>query len=219
METQGFTGFTPGALSFLQTLHENNDRAWFNANRKAYEADVKAPATLLAERLAQEVEALTGHPHNAKLFRIHRDTRFSKDKTPYNTHIRIALTPQGLGPLPGWFFGVGLAKLSLGTGLFAFSKEELAAFRARVASDGARVEEVLNAQIEKGARLDPPELKRVPHGLPKDHPQADLFRHKSLTAWRDYGNPMILSDPDLVSMCLRDFKSLSPVWQFCRSLT
>ncbi|WP_161862880.1 TIGR02453 family protein [Algicella marina] len=219
MTGDAFKGFSPEALEFLQSLHANNTREWFATNRKIYESEIKHPAAAFAATLAEEVENLTGHGHNPKVFRVHRDVRFSTDKTPYNAHVRIALVPQGLGPaLPMWFFGLGTAKISLGTGIFTFEKESLEEWRWQVVERGEEIKAMLDAQMESGARIEPPALKRIPRNLPADHPQASLFLHKGLSVWRDYGNPEIATDPGIVEICRRDFARLLPVWQFCRTL-
>src|SRR5919198_3602122 len=85
--------FTPALFSFLRDLRENNDREWFNANKQRYEDDVKEPALEFVSDFAPLLEEISPHlvadprPVGGSLFRIYRDTRFSKDKTPYKTHL------------------------------------------------------------------------------------------------------------------------------------
>ena len=88
--TDQISGLGQNALDFLDALKANNNRDWFAENKARFEDDVKVPALALADQITAGLAALTGERQKAKLFRIHRDLRFSKDKTPYNTHIHIA---------------------------------------------------------------------------------------------------------------------------------
>src|SRR5262245_19253422 len=83
-----FLGF-PETQAFLRDLAANNDRNWFQANKARYERAYKAPAEAFTAEIRPRIEALAGQPTGAKIFRIHRDVRFAKDKSPYNTHLHI----------------------------------------------------------------------------------------------------------------------------------
>ncbi len=181
----GFLG--PEAASFLQALAANNNSDWFTANKPRYEAALKRPAVAFAAAMAAELERRTGLPHEARIYRIQRDIRFAKDKTPYNAHLHIAFTPATDHPAPpAWMFGLEPDRLVLGVGIFAFPGALLEGWRARVAGpDGATLADILSRLEVAGARLDEPELKRVPKPFPSDHPQGSLLRRKGLCAWRD----------------------------------
>jgi len=83
-----FLGF-PDTMAFLADLKAHNDRTWFAANKARYERVYKQPAEAFTAELRPRIQALAGQPMGAKLFRIHRDVRFSKDKSPYNTHLHL----------------------------------------------------------------------------------------------------------------------------------
>lgn len=219
MTKSDFSGFTMETIDFLKELQANNNREWFAENKKVYESVYKAPALAFADILSAELQSLTGDIHTPKLFRIHRDVRFSKDKTPYNTHLHISFTPEhGAETPPCWFFGLDTTSLSLGVGIFGFSPEELDAFRKRVASkDGERVAKILKKMAVAGARIGDPALKRVPSGYPKDHPNEALLRHKGLTAWRDVGDETEALNDKLVSKCQAEFKRLKPLYELLRA--
>ncbi len=89
MNEATFSSFPTGTVLFLKGLRANNRRDWFNENKAAYEQDLEAPARAFCEVMRERLEALTGLSHDAKVYRIHRDLRFSKDKTPYNAHLHI----------------------------------------------------------------------------------------------------------------------------------
>ncbi|OJY65199.1 MAG: hypothetical protein BGP16_12330 [Sphingobium sp. 66-54] len=173
---------------FLGRLRANNDRQWFEAHRDEYEAHVKRPGEAFASALAGQLEAATGEPHEYRIFRIHRDVRFSKDKTPYNAHLHTTFSPDGGckegGPV--WMFGLDPDGLTLGAGIFAFSTPRLDSWRALVAApEGAWVAELIHRLRAEQVRVGEPGLKRVPAPHPADHPRADLLRRKGLTAWID----------------------------------
>ncbi len=175
-------------IGFLADLRANNDRQWFAAHKAAYEAGLKRPAESFAQALAGELEAATGERHEYRIFRIHRDVRFSNDKTPYNAHLHISLSPEGgcRDGGPAWMFGLDPDGLTLGAGIFAFAPPRLDGWRALVTGPrGARVAALLDRLRTEQVRVSDPELKRVPAPYPADHPQAALLRHKGLTAWID----------------------------------
>ena len=123
-----FPGYTPAALKFLKSLKTHNNRDWFQENKKTYEAEIKDPTKIFAAEMADALEKLTGDAQKSKVFRINRDIRFSKDKTPYNTHVHISWMPQTpAGVAPAFMFGLGTDYLTLGCGVFEFDKDALIA--------------------------------------------------------------------------------------------
>ena len=215
-----FDGFSKDALKFLKDLKANNNRAWFNDHKNTYERDVKAPAKHFCEEMALSLEKLTGAAHGSKVFRINRDIRFSKDKTPYNAHLHISFIPQGKGAHPPhWFFGLDPTSLTIGVGNFAFEKQQLVDYRERVAgSDGAALAKLL-AKLEKGGvRLGKVDLKRVPSPYGQDHPQAELLKRKGLSAWIDYEDTTPALDKAIIKTLTADFKKLKPVFDWLSEL-
>lgn len=209
-----FGGFSPAALNFLDELNANNNRDWFAANKSTYENEIKKPAAACALALEDALTNLIGVKHIAKIYRVNRDIRFSKDKTPYNAHVHISFAPEGSpASLPMWFFGLGTEKLSLGCGVFAFEKADLVAFRDRVAgTEGAGIEKMIDTLKADGVRISDPDLKQVPRGYPKDHARADLLRHKGLAAWLDFEDRDWILGSDMASGCARQFERLLPMF-------
>lgn len=216
MSDGSFNGFSAQALAFLEDLEAHNDRVWFAEHKDIHEAEVKQPASVFAELIATHLETRTGIPHNAKVFRIHRDVRFSKDKRPYNAHLHIAFKPHSpLEMPPMWFFGLDPRKVSLGCGVFAFGKQELVDFRDRVAgAEGADLVRSLDRLRAQGARLGEPALKRVPPGYDKQHARADLLRHKGLAVWFDFEDRAWVTATDVVPRTLAEFDRLRPVFDW-----
>lgn len=204
-----FLGF-PDTQGFLADLAANNDRTWFNANKARYEAAYKGPAEAFADEVRPHLAELTGQPVGAKIWRIHRDVRFSKDKSPYNTHLHVGFRPQGEPRRRGGFYlGLEPAKLSLGVGAFDFGPVDLERYRKAVASE-AYGEELAEILAGTEARLREPELKRTPAPYAANHPRAELLRRKGLNVWQDL-DPALAASPDLVEAVVAAFRALDPI--------
>lgn len=207
-----FAGFPQDAFGFLAGLKANNNREWFAKNKQRYETGLQLPAEAFATALCSELEELTGAAHRSKIFRIHRDVRFSKDKTPYNAHLHIGFMPEREASAVGWYFGMYPKTATLGAGVFALEKEGLSRFRQRLDSeDGDALRAICETLSRAGFRLSEPELKRTPPPFPADHQNAEHLRRKSLAAWRDFDNPDWLAGPNAVSACIETFRTLKPL--------
>ena len=233
VDVRAFTGFRPDAIDFLAELAQNNDRAWFQPRKADYEALLKEPMEALVAALAAAFEA-RGLPLQAdpkrSIFRIYRDTRFAKDKSPYKTHLGASFPWIGDGDpnadvshtehANGAYFHLQPGNNYMGGGMWRASKERLDAFRRSIVDDDRRVRAALE---EPGflAEFGPVEshetLKRVPPGYPPDHPMADLFRYKDIV----FGRRM--SDDEVYSTALPDilaeaYANATPVFRFLSSL-
>ncbi|MEL6232883.1 MAG: DUF2461 domain-containing protein [Pseudomonadota bacterium] len=167
-----FAGFDPGACAWFAELEANNTKAWFEANRDRHKTGIAAPMQALME-IAQ-----ASHGGEIKLFRAHRDVRFSKDKSPYNTHQRAAL--HSIGPM-ALYASLGADGFHAGGGVYGFRPDRLALFRDVVGfEDGAEFARLVAAAQSAGCVLMGETLKKTPRGFAPDHPRAELLRHKSL---------------------------------------
>lgn len=195
------------ARQFLSLLKENNNRDWFQDHKTDYEQAVKNPGHTIGLDMSQKLRKLTGKDVTHKLFRINRDIRFSKDKTPYNTHLHISWS-NGTGP--GFYFGISPEYVTAGCGVMGLQKIDLDTYRALVDRSGDTLATAVKSLVETGYRIDEPELKRVPAPYDKAHSHAELLRRKSLTLWNDLDpNSTELSD---VFQC---FELLHPIYKFC----
>jgi uncharacterized protein (TIGR02453 family) len=149
--------FGPATLAFLADLRDHNEKAWFDANRERYERDYLAPG----RAFQAGVEAGTGLV--GKMMRIFRDTRFSKDKSPYKPHLDTWYTsaPDGWGP--GLFCRLEAGTFLVGVGCHDFDGPTVARFRTGVVADGARLRAAVGEATVRGATL-----KRMPKGFPED---------------------------------------------------
>ena len=212
--------FTTGTLEFLGNLKQNNNRDWFQQNKGAYESSVKNPAKAFAILMEGELERLSGAAQKAKIFRINRDVRFSKDKTPYNTHIHMSWTDRDGGQGgPAFMFGLSPEYCTLGCGVFEFSKPMLDTFRNRVAGESGEALAGIVGELENsGIRISEAALKRVPSGFPADHPQARFLRHKGIAAWCDLEGPQDALVADLDKKVVAALTPLLPLWHFLNDL-
>lgn len=181
--TDSFAALIPDARCFLNDLSQTNTRAWFTTHKARYDGTLKRPAILLLDHLSAQLARKTALPIRTKLFRPHRDVRFSKDKTPYTTHLHM-LWQVGSA---GLFFGIAPEYVRLGGGVMAMDKDQLTRWRDAMADDrrGAGFWQLCAPLADQGFSVDHPELKRVPAPFPKDHPRENLLRRKSMTFWRD----------------------------------
>ena len=208
--------FEPSFITFFQELEKNNNRDWFQSQKKRYELVYKKPAAAFSDMMVDQLQSLTGVAHRSKTYRINRDVRFSKDKTPYNCHLHISFTPEGRDEAsPSWFFGLGLEKLSLGVGVFGFSKDKLETYRRRVdGAPGEDLEELAKALQKKGVRFGDPDLKRVPKPYDSEHPRADWLKHKGLSCWLDFDGGGRAFENDTPSKVSAEFKKLAPLYDW-----
>jgi uncharacterized protein (TIGR02453 family) len=162
------------ALEFLRELEDNNDSAWFRANRARYDEFLLRPARELTDKLSQ-----LGEP---RFFRPYNNLRF-RPGPPLKEHLGVAIVPGGLG---AFYFELSLDGLLVGGGLHHPAPDQLERFRAAVA-DGRRArgfEQAVSSAEAAGLALIEPELKRAPRGYPNDHPRAARLRLKRLTVYR-----------------------------------
>ena len=215
-----FEGFSKEAIGFLADLKANNNREWFTEHKKIYEKEIKSPTRHFCDDMAASLRKLTGTPHESKVFRIHRDVRFSKDKTPYNAHLHISFIPQtDAASPPHWFFGLDPASLTVGVGNFIFEKGQLEVYRKRVdGKDGAALSKTLTKLEKNGVRLGKTDLKRVPPPFDKDHPQGDLLKRKGLSAWIDFEDASAALDKSVIKTCTANFKKIKPVYDWLMDL-
>lgn len=209
-----FGGFPEAGIAFLRDLAANNDRAWFAKHRDLYKRALEGPGKNFCAAMEAALTRRFNRPFKGKIFRLHRDLRFSHDKTPYNTHLRMAFFPQtDASPGFGFYFSLEVERVILGGGVMGFPKAALEAYRQSVAEDesGAQLERLLAALVAAGFRLDAPELKRLPSGIAKDHPREALLRRKSLTLWRDLSGHRFITDSKTIEFCADVFAELQPL--------
>ncbi|MBI3747650.1 MAG: DUF2461 domain-containing protein [Chloroflexi bacterium] len=185
-----FAGFRSEAIQFLADLAANNERTWFQPRRADYERLLKEPLEALCSALAVEFE-VRGIPLRAdparSPFRIYRDVRFSKDKSPYKTNVGASFPWAGDGDgSVGGYFHLAPGEVFVGGGMWHPEPARLKAFRRLVDTDPARVHSVTEdpAFIDAFGHVSGDTLRRVPQGYAADHPDAALLKLKGVVFMR-----------------------------------
>lgn len=180
--------FPKEGVTFLKNLAANNTRDWFQAQKSTYEQTVREPTKEFAAAIAHGLEGMLGVPLEYKVFRINRDLRFSKDKTPYNTHIRIAFWQNSTAkPMttPSFYLSIEADHWVLGAGCLQMPAKMLSSFRATLKKEtkAAKFNDLLQNLLGAGKTLSDPELKRLLHGIDPTHPEESHMRRKGLVCW------------------------------------
>ena len=229
-ESMAFSGFSPMTVRFFKDLARHNSKEWFEQHRDEYETTVLSPAkafvTAMGERLRREVPNIRAEPRvNGSIFRIFRDVRFSKDKSPYKTNLGIYFWQgnRSRWECSGFYFHLEPPILLLGAGVYKFSPHLLDRFR-RAAADpetGDELVEIISAIADlKGYTIGGKAYKRIPPGL--DAPSAEaaaLLLHGGLWAGVEVPIPDVFYSPQLIDYCSKRFLPLLPLHRWLMSLT
>ena len=199
-----FTGFPIAALDFYDDLEADNSKTFWVAHKHIYDNDVRAPIIELMAELEPEFGP-------AKVFRPHRDVRFAKDKTPYKTN-QGAVVGDGTGG-GALYLHISAAGLFVAGGYWHLESDQIARYRLAVADDvaGAELERRLSLVRKAKLNIGGDLMTRVPSGFEKDHPRAELLRHRSLTASRDLGFPDWLSTKRAKTEVVKAWRAMEPL--------
>lgn len=220
-----FDGMPPEGLAFLEALAQNNNREWFNERKSIFQKQVQQPAVRLIEALGSRLQMLapairydTRLNGSGSLFRIYRDVRFSKDKTPYNTHLAIAFW-EGAGKKtahPGFYMQINAQGAKMGSGQYRFPKNVLNAYRDTIVEDeeGEKLETIMAQLAAEGYELGDVTRKRVPRGYDASHPLAKWLLHDGIYAFSELITPEVVCSPDFVDVCFEHAISLLPLEQW-----
>ena len=209
------TELAKNAKSFFSRLSVNNNKIWFDEHREEYDKKILDNAKEFCVELGTELKKISPHvivdPRvNKSLFRINRDVRFSKDKTPYKTHLAVFFW-EGAAPkmeCPGFYLHIDSETVLTGTGLYQFPKNILNRFR-KIAGDKTQNESlsrIINRIEKKGFIIGGEHYKRIPKGTDPEIPSPNLLLHNGLYASKSYPNNNRL--PDLKELCISSFKEM-----------
>jgi len=217
--------FTRGTMRFLRGLARNNRKAWFEAHRADYEELVKAPMRELIEemdvRFPRFAPELVGDPRRS-MFRIYRDVRFSKDKSPYKTHAACwfyhrdgshAVGSEATGGGAGFYFQIAPGKSFMGGGMWMPPRNALTRLRESIAENPDRFEKVVTERrvVRRfGGLSDEAVLRRVPRGYAADHPAARWLRFQSFIIGRWLSDGQAIS-ARLPAQLEADFRLIVPL--------
>jgi uncharacterized protein (TIGR02453 family) len=220
MKRPVFSGFPVEGLQFLRSLTRNNNREWFQEHKGIYEANLKEPMmnliASLAEDFAEFAPEMMASP-KASAYRIHRDTRFSKDKSPYKTHVAAVFPRSGLGKHEGagLYLHLSPAEVFVGGGLYMPQPEDLNVVRQRILEDDKAFRKIVQAGSFKRlfGELHGEQLSRVPRGFPPDHPAAEYLRYKQFLAARTFP-PTLATSRSFYSDVVKTFRAMMPFIRF-----
>lgn len=217
-----FDGFQPEALQFLADLAANNDRNWFKPRKDEFDRLLKEPLQALCVALAERFEALRlpldADPVRSP-FRIYRDVRFSKDKSPYKTGLGADFPWQdsrGDSERPrgavGGYFHLEPGNIFVGGGMWHPERERLAAFRDKVDRDPNAVLKAIEDERFRSVfgSVTGDSLTRNPKGFPADHAYGYLLRLKDVTFMRRLSDREV-SSAKLPARIARDLDAARPV--------
>jgi uncharacterized protein (TIGR02453 family) len=199
-----FKGWSAAALEFYVGLEADNSKAYWTAHKQVYDDCVKAPFLALSEVVTREF----GPMH---LFRPHRDTRFSKDKSPYKTAAAAVTESQGGA---SYYVQISALGLYVGSGYYHLAPDQLERYRAAVGDNrkGPQLATAVAGLRKKKYSVDAREsLKRVPRGFDADHPRAELLKHKGMHVGREFGAPKWLQSAGAAERIMAVWRDAAPV--------
>jgi uncharacterized protein (TIGR02453 family) len=211
--------FGPELFAFLEDLREHNDRDWFAANKERYEAHVLEPALAFIEdfgfRLAEISPHFRADPRRSggSLFRIYRDTRFAKDKSPYKTNTGMYFRHARGKDVhaPGYYLHLAPGEVFGGGGIWHPETKALTAIRQAIVDDPGRWSRA--KRLGDGLELRGDALKRVPTGFDKEHPHAGDLKRKDYFAWVRFGEDEATA-PGFLDRYTRVCESAAPLMRF-----
>jgi uncharacterized protein (TIGR02453 family) len=182
----GKRSFSPALFTFLRELSDNNTREWFADNKRRYQEDVQEPAVAFIADFAPLLRRISpnfradARPIGGSLFRIHRDIRFSKDKTPYKTHVGIHFRHRSAGDAhaPGFYLHLEPRGVFAAAGMWRPDPPSQRAIRDNLVGDARGWKRATGPPFGDTYALIGDSLKRPPPGFDKDHPLIEDLKRK-----------------------------------------
>lgn len=214
--------FTKQTFAFLEALEQNNNREWFEAHAQEYEDFVRGPALDFISDMSDEMPSISRHflaqpkKVGGSLMRVYRDTRFSKDKTPYKTNIGIQFRHE-VGKdvhAPGYYLHIAPDECFIGVGMWHPEPDALFKVRQAIAE---KPEAWIAARDDKAFRkhftLEGDSLANAPRGFAKDHPLVDDLKRKDFIGMASLSKTAA-SSPKLRTQVVEQFRAAAPYMRF-----
>jgi uncharacterized protein (TIGR02453 family) len=203
--------FPPEAITFLKNLAKNNTRDWFQPRKETFDTKLKEPMLAFVESINAELlkfapEHIT-EPKKA-VYRIYRDTRFSKDKTPYKTHLGAIFPRRGLhrDAGAGFYFHVSPKEVGIAIGVYSPDREQLLKIRHFIADN----HQLFRASNKLMGSIQGSTLQRAPKGFHPEHPAIDLIKMKQWYWWVEL-DPALATSPKLKAEIAKRFRAMAPM--------
>ena len=200
---------TKDVFQFLEKLKKNNSREWFTEHKTAFkelEKGVKSfySALLYKMKAHDDIEKL-------KMFRIYRDVRFSKDKTPYKTHFAGSFSRSGQRLRGGYYIRLKPNETFIAAGFWEPNKEDLLRIRKEFETDASEIRAIMNKNSFKKVwgEMQGDELKTAPSGFNKEHPNIDLIKRKQFIFVKNFSDEEVMS-PDFMTNVDLAFQAIRP---------
>ncbi|MEQ8220371.1 MAG: DUF2461 domain-containing protein [Arenibacter sp.] len=200
---------TKDVFQFLEKLKKNNSREWFTEHKtefKELETGVKSfySALLYKMKAHDDIEKL-------KMFRIYRDVRFSKDKTPYKTHFAGSFSRSGQRLRGGYYIRLKPNETFIAAGFWEPNKEDLLRIRKEFETDASEIRAIMNKNSFKKVwgEMQGDELKTAPSGFNKEHPNIDLIKRKQFIFVKNFSDEEVMS-PDFMTNVDLAFQAIRP---------
>ena len=207
------TGISKTTLDFLKELKNNNNREWFNDHK----AEFQVEQTKAKEFYSALMEELKTHDdiESLKIFRIYRDVRFSKDKTPYKPHFAgnfVRATKRLRG---GYYLRIRPGESFLAGGFWEPNKEDLLRIRKEFEMDATEIRDIINDKtfVKYFGNLEGNELKTAPRGFDKEHPDMDLIKKKQFIVTRYFSDDEVLN-PNFLDELNKTYRAMRPYFDF-----
>ncbi len=215
-----FPGFPPAGIAFLRNLKKNNNREWFNPRKPVFGEKVRQPMIELVGALHREMlrfaPEYVGEPAKC-VYRIYRDTRFSKNKTPYKTCTSALMWRNGFrkDDCASYYFGISPEGIDIGGGVYSPQPEQLLAVRQHIADDPAGFRATFDVRKTKKlfGELTGESLARMPKGFDPAHPAADLLKHKQYILWAKL-DPALATTPKLFVELATRLEAMTPFVEY-----
>jgi uncharacterized protein (TIGR02453 family) len=215
---------TPDLFSFLRALKRNNTREWFKKNQARYESVLREPLRAFIRDFEKPLTKLSSHfvaddsKVGGSLFRIHKDTRFSKDKTPYKTnsgvHFRHELAKDVHAP--GFYLHLEPGRVFVGAGIWHPDPDTLRQIRERIVEKPAEWKRVMRTKVFASgeATFEGERLKRPPRGFDGEHELIEDIKRKDFIAIIELDEKAACS-PAFARTIAGHYKSMMPLMRFC----
>ena len=222
-----FKGFSEEFITFFENLQQNNSKDWFEKNRKDYEQSVMHPAREFVEEMGKKLRKIAPSIQaipkiNKSLFKINRDIRFSKDKSPYKTYMGIWLWEGNRKRMEcsGFYLHVEDKRLMIGVGIKMFPKPLLDHYRRAVADNkfGAELKKVVKEVSDKGYVVNGKHYKKVPRGYDANHPNAEFLPYNGLTAGIEETIPKAFFSAAIIDYAYSHYRHMLPIHRWLKKV-
>lgn len=207
----------PDVITFYKELSENNTREWFEPQKKRFkslELEIKQYAEEIKNNLNE-----TDEIEHAKIFRIYRDVRFSKNKTPFKTHFGISFHRKKPDLRGGYYIHISPGNSFIATGFWNPDKDDLYRIRKEMEVDAKEFREIINKDEFKfhWGNLQGEEVKTAPKGFSKEHPDIDMIRKKQFLFIKKFSDKDVLAR-NFSEQIITHFKAIRPFFDHMTSI-